>query len=83
MSRGVNVLAILERAAYHATLIPDLSKDLKQARAAVAELIEAVDFLAKLVNEASTEGRFADGIGDELDSLESVQAALARVRGAA
>ncbi|PTS71923.1 hypothetical protein DBR20_20945 [Stenotrophomonas sp. HMWF023] len=52
-------------------------------RYAVTELIGAAETLAKLADDASTEGRFADGIGDELDALEAVQAALARVKGGA
>jgi hypothetical protein len=50
----------------------------EQARAAVAELVEKAHELAKLCDEASSEGRFADGIGSELTALEDVQAALAR-----
>lgn len=56
---------------------------LQGAGAALDELIEAAEILAELAADASTEGCFADGIGDELDALEAVQAALARVKGGA
>lgn len=83
MSAPVDVLAVMDIAATSIEHSGGNVAYLRQARAAVAELIEAVDLLARLADEASTEGRFANGIGEELDALEAAQATLARVKGGA
>lgn len=84
MSAPVDVLAVMDELLSRRVglLIEDFTAT-QSVRAAVAELIEAVDLLARLADEASTEGRFANGIGEELDALEAAQATLARVKGGA
>lgn len=77
----IDVLAFL-KALDGNTCSLELNAKAFHAHAAVAELIEAAARLVKLANEASTEGRFADGMGEELTALEDTQAALARVGGA-
>ena len=81
--RPCRVLAVIDIAATSIEQSGGNVAYMRQARAAVAELIEAVDLLARLADEASTEGRFANGIGEELDALEAAQATLARVKGGA
>ncbi|UXB37693.1 hypothetical protein [Stenotrophomonas maltophilia] len=66
---AVDVLAVMDLAADRATLIPELSADLKQARAAVAELIEAI---SQYRLSASTTNR---------ERAARLDAALARVKG--
>ncbi|HHA2702394.1 TPA: hypothetical protein ACOEQH_000456 [Stenotrophomonas maltophilia] len=83
MSAPIDVLAVIDIAATSIEQSGGNVAYMRQARAAVAELIEAVDLLARLADEASTEGRFANGIGEELDALEAAQATLARVKGGA
>lgn len=88
MNAPVDVLAVMDEAAAelskHSNACGvDDGAELREARAAVAELVEAATRLAKYADEASSEGRFADGMGEELTALEDTQAALARVGGAA
>ena len=42
MTAPVDVLAVMDRAAARAALLPELAADLTNARAAIAELIEAL-----------------------------------------
>jgi hypothetical protein len=86
MNTKPNPLAVMERDAIQAVQyrvmigenVMGHATSSDDARAAVAELVEKARELAKLCDEASSEGRFADGIGSELTALEDVQAALAR-----
>lgn len=68
MSAQIDVLAVMDLAADRAALIPELSEDLKQARAAVAELIEACESLEKYPDDLEIQAQFVR--------------ALARVKGA-
>ena len=80
MSRGVDVLALMEGAAAYLstsgwTPSPSMEAEFAEARAAVAELIEATQ---RLHDRAEFEcfGR------DASVEIDAVSAALARVRGA-
>ncbi|MBO1748930.1 hypothetical protein [Stenotrophomonas indicatrix] len=68
MRDQIDVLAVIDLAADRAALIPELSEDLKQARAAVAELIEACESLEKYPDDLEIQAQFVR--------------ALARVKGA-
>ena len=70
----VDVLAVMDRAAARAALLPELAADLTNARAAIAELIEAV--------KAVKQWDDVSGLDDEWPLvMEVVDAALARVGG--
>lgn len=81
MSRGVDVLAALDRAIETAALVPDLAESLKQTRAAVAELIEADEELVRVEYGKKFLGRGATNIIGAIKLRH--RNALARVRGAA
>lgn len=74
MSRPVDVLAVVGLAAERAVLLPELAEDLKQARAAVATLIEAA--------RAGSPDSFGQILFDER-AAERLLAAIARVKGGA